>query len=559
MKRLLFFLAAAMLLVPAFVFAGGEQEAAAEETKATAATGVTREYPFVDTSTGKIGTVTIAGFREAPMLAERVAKGELPPVDQRVPQDPLVLQPVESIGKYGGTVVMNRDTQNPTGKLWRILWEFPLNYSIAFLREIYPNVLKQLEMGPEAKKFTFYLRKGMKWSDGEPFTADDVIFWYEDQIKNDTLFPAKPAIIAPGGNLGLVRKIDSLTVEFVFDDPNPIFEEEACRWRPPPYEPAHYLKQFHPKYTSQDEINKKMRDEGFDTWGDYYQQKGASWTALGDWEKPVIWPWKLMNDPTEAILVIERNPYFWKVDTEGNQLPYVDRQEQTFIADTEAALLQIMAGETTYAQGGYVGGRQNLPILLQNREKGNYRITTYIWPPNCHGSVLLNYTHEDPVLRELFLDKRFRIALSVARDRDEINQAFYDGDAIPSQPTTSRGAPFYGYSDPMFKRYTEHDPDLANRMLDEMGLTARDNDGYRLRPDGKKLVLSIMVATRAGSSAGEMAELDRQNWEKIGIRVVIKVTTGPLMTAARTAGQYDMELRSSLRNGPSSISGISSV
>ena len=197
MKKLLFILAAAMLLTPAFAFAGGTQEAATEETKATAATGATREYPFVDVSNGEIGTVTIAGFREAPMLAEKVAKGELPPVDQRVPEDPLVLKPVEAVGKYGGTVVMNRDTTNPTGKLWRIQHEYPLNYSIAYLRAIYPNVLKEIEMGPEGKKFTFYLRKGMKWSDGEPFTADDVVFWYEDQIKNDILFPAKPAIIAP--------------------------------------------------------------------------------------------------------------------------------------------------------------------------------------------------------------------------------------------------------------------------------------------------------------------------------------------------------------------------
>ena len=249
-------------LVPAVVFSGGQQEAETEKAapSGTMAAGEGKEYPFTDVSNAEQGTVRIAQFQEAPSLAEMVSKGELPSVEQRIPEDPLVLKPIERNGKYGGTIAATRRPASPRGRIWNFQLEFPLNYSTPYKGEIYGNVVREMQIDPEAKKFTLYLRKGMKWSDGETFDASDVMFYYEDEIKNDDLFPAKPAAIAPGGDLGLVKMIDDYTVEFSFTRPNPLFVEEMCRWRPPPYSPAHYLKQFHPTYTSKEEINKTMRE-----------------------------------------------------------------------------------------------------------------------------------------------------------------------------------------------------------------------------------------------------------------------------------------------------------
>ena len=541
MKKTIFFAASLLLLLaPTMLFAGAQQEAkptgeaaAVEET----ATGELREFPAYWPPTGEKTMVMIGDFKEAPMLKEKVASGELPPVDQRVPKEPLVLKPIEEIGKYGGSRVQVRQPNRPHGQLWRNSLEFPLIYSTPYLNAIYPNVLKSWETSADAKTYVFYFREGMKWSDGDSFDADDMMFWYEDVLKNDILFPSKPANIAPAGVMAQVKKLDQYSVQISFTEPNPLFTEEAARWRPPPYVPSHYMKQFHPNHTSQAAVDKAVKDAGYDTWNDFFTDLRENMRNIGIPGVPGISPWMPINDQSEPIFILERNPFYWKVDTVGNQLPYIDRIEQTF-ADIDSWLLQVMAGDVPYSRAGYIGGTPNLSILLQNRKSGDYRITGASWIVNTYGTLYLNFVHEDPILRELFNDKRFRIALSVGIDRDEMNELLYDGYADGSQARPVFGPPFE--DDELFKRYTEYDPDRANRLLDELGLTKRDGDGYRLRPDGKRLVVSVMGGKTHPPENPEMMNLYEQYWAKIGIDAVVRIQDPALLTEMMRAGKHDI-------------------
>ena len=185
-----------------------------------------------------------------------------------------------------------------------------------------------------AAPLTLHLRRGMKWSDGHPFTADDFIFWYEDMYQNKELVPTPTAIMMINGKPGELEKVDTYTVRFKFPEPYPIFP--TC-WPVPPrlagpglaglygmggYAPAHYLKQFHPKYTSKEELDKKSRDAKFDNWvAAVYAQERLGLNP----ELPVVTPWKTVTPTNTPTWVLERNPYSIWVDTAGNQLPYIDR------------------------------------------------------------------------------------------------------------------------------------------------------------------------------------------------------------------------------------------
>jgi len=475
-------------------------------------------------------------YNEAPELAVLVKQGKLPPVEQRLPKEPLVVTPLEETGKYGGICITGRPANYLTTVTVRLVHEFLLTYSSPYLDKILPNVAKTWKVTGGGKVFTFFLREGMKWSDGHPFTADDIVFWYEDIIKNDELTPSKPAAMMVGGKLGKVRKISTYVVEFSFDVPNGIFIEEMCRWRPEPYAPAHYLKQFHPKYTPMEKIQQAMEKEGFDRWADLFLDKRMNITNP---ECPTISAWVAVNEPQEQIHIFKRNPYYWKVDTAGNQLPYIDRIESPMFTDQQAILLKVLAGEIDYMSAAWIGAMESYPTVVQNQDKGNYHLVSSPWPPNNLGSIYFNFTHKDPVLRKLFNDKRFRIALSVALDREEINKMLFKGQATPSQPSPPPGPPYYGDSS-LFKKYTQYNPKYANQLLDEIGLTKRDKDGFRMRPDGKELTLVNSVILGWPVEAVEMAELYRKYWQDIGLRVVSRPVSAEVLPAQIQAGEYDL-------------------
>ncbi len=475
-------------------------------------------------------------FSEAPMLRTMVAAGELPPLEERLPVDPLVIKPAEEIGQYGGTMRQINEGLNESNFSCNYGFQFLVNYSPDMSR-LYPNVLKGWEASEDAKKFTLYLRKGMRWSDGVPFTADDILFYFEDVALNKDLYPTTPSRFVIGGEPGMIRKIDEYTVEVSFKESFGLFIENLARWRPDCYLPKHYLKQFHPKYTPMDEIEGEMKKEGYDTWANLFMAKVGDYGWFwGIPERPVLGPFVAQNEVTESVHILTRNPYFFQVDTEGNQLPYIDKIERYLVKDMEAQILKVIAGEIDFMTS-ILWGLKNHPLIMENQEEGNYRVMAHWWPSENMGTVKFNMSHEDPVLKKLFNDKRFRVALSVAMDRDEINQLIFKGLATPSQPTVASGPPFYG--EKIGRNYLEYDPTLANQLLDEIGLSERDKEGYRLRSDGKRLRMMNTVPS-LWSEDMDIAELYKGYWKAIGIEMVNKSISFALFGAILESGKYDI-------------------
>jgi len=505
---------------------------------------VARQYKYVDLDTCEIGSVEIERFNEAPELRTKVAAGELPPVEKRLPEEPLVVKPIEEIGQYGGIWYDAWMGAKDRGSSWYSMRETLITWNNDFTGYL-PDVAKDWKVSEDGKTYTFYLRKGMKWSDGAPFTADDFVFWYEDIILNDELTPVKPGWLMAGGELGKLEKIDDYTIKFSFAAPYGTFLDLHYR-QPVPAAPKHYLKRFHPKYTSMDEIKKAMEKEGYDRWADlfayiaggvggqpYYNTPGT----------PQITAWIAQNTLDKPIFILTRNPYYWKVDTEGNQLPYIDRQERILTPTTEGILLKCLAGEVTHQYYRIGSNRGYYPILMENQKKGNYHLVLfglYSKGGSNTGTIFFNYHHKDPVLRKLFLNKKFRIALSLAINREEINQLLYFGEARVSQFSGGNGGGLPYWEEKFIKVYTEYDTERANKILDEIGLEWDKNHEYRLRPHGKRLRIVDLTITPWPDELVEMQELIKGYWKKIGVEIVVKPVDSALWNSRLSAADYDI-------------------
>src|SRR5580658_843435 len=323
-------------------------------------------------------------FSEAPALAELVKAGKLPPVAQRIPQEPMVLKPLRSVGKYGGTwrrcFLGPGDSENGNrvrsgDKL--LFWDVSGTHIAA-------GVAKGWETSADGRRTTLFLRKGMKWSDGAPFTADDFMFWYEDMYQNKDLIQSPAPELSVNGKPGRISKVDETTVQFDFDDPHFLFASQLAgdtqvgggqsRLQSEErelglYAPAHYLKQFLPKYSSVDELNQKARAAGFTNWAQVFKIK-SDWRLNPD--VPTISAWRMTQPINSQTWLFERNAYFWAVDTAGNQLPYLDKVQMTLAENPEVINLRAIAGEYDYMERFI--DLAKLPVFLENADRGGYRV-----------------------------------------------------------------------------------------------------------------------------------------------------------------------------------------
>ncbi|MBP8638688.1 MAG: ABC transporter substrate-binding protein [Dictyoglomi bacterium] len=472
----------------------------------------------------------ITKFAESPQLAELVRQGKLPPLEQRIPKNPLVVTPYEEIGQYGGTWRRTWSGLSDSAGPYKLCSEHLVMFNKNGTK-ILPNVAESWKVSRDAKTYTFKLREGIRWSDGTPLTTEDVVFWYEDIILNKDLTPTIPNWLTSGGKPLKLEKIDTYTFKVEFEEPNALFLISIGKMGGGHtfFAPKHYLKQFHPKYTPKEKLDELVKKAGLQNW---YQLFGNMNDFLQNPDLPVIYPWKATNLPTATLQIMERNPYYWKIDPEGNQLPYIDRITHTLLGSAgETAVLKAISGEVDMQERGLV--IDNYTLLMENRTKGNYRVLR--WPQGTGASpaILLNQNVKDPVLRKIFEDRRFRIALSLAINREEINQLFYLGLGEPRQASIISGAPFY---DPEWeKAYAEYDPKKANEYLDKMGLTKRDKDGFRLRPDGKTLILTIEY-----SGDRPYMEVIKKYWEAIGVKVFLKPLERSLYVTRAQAGEIEV-------------------
>ena len=471
-------------------------------------------------------------FHEAPVLAARVTKGELPPVAKRLPEEPLVIKPVQTVGQYGGTWrrgftgpgdVENGNRINASDKL--LFWDHTGT-------KIVPSVVKDWKMSADGKTFTIHLRRGMNWSDGAPFTADDFVFWFEDLYSNREIVPTPIADMAPQGKPGRVVKVDDFTVNFVFDVPYFLFEDmmagdtligggqsvrQSQKFTFGAYSPKHYLKQFLPKYSSEQDVNAKAKAAGYDNWVQYLHFK-KDWSINPD--LPTLGPWKTTQPINTPTWVLERNPYYWAVDTEGNQLPYIDRIVLSLAEDLEVLNLRAIAGEYDLQERHIDLGK--LPIILENQEKGNYTVHLDLAFNGSDTVLQINQSYEaDPEIRKWLTNAEFRRALSLGIDRVQLNEAFWLGIGTPGSVVPAESSP-YNPGKEWRTKWSIHDPAKANAMLDGIGLTKKDAAGFRVRTDnGERLRIQIQ-AVKAFLPWPQQAEMVADQWRKIGIQADVK-------------------------------------
>lgn len=476
-----------------------------------------------------------AQYKEAPQLAQLVASGELPPVEERLPKEPAVVEVVEEIGQYGGTWQRAALGVNDIQLVARLSYETLVRWNHD-ATDVVPNVAKDYEITNDGRTFTFYLREGMKWSDGHPFTADDIEFWWNDVILNTDLTPVPPEWLTIDGELPEFVKIDDYTVQWTFPQPYGLFLRAiATRGN---YDESmttyskHYLSQFHPNYRSEEELKALLAQEGMENWFQLFRQKMDA--RIHGAEVPVIWPWYVTRPSPAQPVVAERNPYYWKVDTEGNQLPYIDQVTHYVVENPEVLNLRAASGEIDMQLRHILV--DNLPVFVRNAQQQDYRVLQWQGAEASNFLVYPNMFVENDTLRQLNRDKRFRQALSLAIDRNEINDLGYLGLGRPRQVGAIPLSPVY--EEGVDQAYVERDLDEANRLLDEIGLTERDSEGYRLGPDGQRLSITLDLAPVFGPWP-RMGELVVDYWSDIGIRAQLNVMERSLFQERAESGNWE--------------------
>jgi peptide/nickel transport system substrate-binding protein len=472
-------------------------------------------------------------FGEAPPLAEMVKAGKLPPVAQRIPEEPMVVKPVHAIGRYGGTwrraFTGPADGENgnrivSTDKI--LFWDYTGT-------KIMPCIARDWRLSDDGRVVTIFLRKGHRWSDGHPFTADDFTFWYEDIYLNKDLQPTPHPDFMVNGKPGRLTKRDEYTVVFEFPEPNYLFvdilagstamgggqaTQQFMGRSMGAYMPAHYLKPFLPKYSSVEEVTRKAKAAGFDGWVTYIK---SQWDWRVNPGLPVLGPWKTVSPINTPTWTLDRNPYYYGIDTQGNQLPYLDRISMGLAENLEVVNLRAIAGQYDLQERHTALAK--LPVFLENRSKGNYDVRL---DPVLHSGdtvLFFNQAYEaDPEIAKWMQTRDFRRALSLGIDRDQLNETFWlglgtPGSIAPAESVLENPGPEWR------KKWSVHDAKQANALLDTIGLSKKDSEGYRLRTDGKgRLRLELMAPAGAFINYAQVAEMIREQWRTIGIQGDVK-------------------------------------
>jgi ABC-type dipeptide/oligopeptide/nickel transport system permease component/ABC-type transport system substrate-binding protein len=483
--------------------------------------------------------VKVTPSGESPILAEMVRDGLLPPVQDRLPAEPVVMAGVDGIGKYGGTWLRLANGPEDVGIItyrlsgpYFVRWS-PLGYPIE------PHFARSVEHSPDKKVWTIHMRPGMRWSDGAPFTADDVMYWWDYEATHPKLTSVVPPFMVIGGKAGRVEKLDQYTVRFSFDEPYALFMEQLASASVLCDTPAHYLKPYHPDPAvgNQELIEQEMRR---------YRMPSAValYRYMRNWqnpEHPRMWPWIYRSAKSNPPQVFIRNPYYPVVDEAGNQLPYIDRMQ---FEVQDGKLLALTAANGGVSMQGRHIRFSDYTELMSRREAAGTRILH--WYPGVRSVFAINPNQNrrvDPAdpstakKAELLSDKRFRQALSLAIDRQQIIRAEYNGIGEPSQVAPGRESPFH--SERLARAFVEFDPARANALLDELGLTGRDSEGFRTFRDGSKMTFFFDFTAFTGIGPGQFVVDD---WGAVGLRFIIRERARPLFYAEKDSMDFDVNV-----------------
>lgn len=484
----------------------------------------------------------VSKYKEAPMLTSQVEAGKLPAINDRLPATPLVVT-AEKVGKYGGTWRMGMLAGTDDPSFYKIFAYEPLVRWNPEWTNIIPNLAEKWDVSADATQYTFSLRKGVKWSDGTPFTADDILFWWEDVELNKDLTTQLPSFMQINGKPGTVTKVDDLTVKFSFPAPNGIFLQNVAssNGRSMLNFPKKFGSQYHAKYVDKAKLDDLVKAGGYSSWKELFiakvgQPDGGGYGQYSSIGRPVLYAWvteqPMSGNATQVVFV--RNPYFWKVDSSGQQYPYIDRLNYTVFQDASAMLLKATNGEIDL-QMRHFNTLPNKAVLSDNSKKGDYSFIDLLPLTSNKVVVHLNLTDKDKVLRDIFQTKDFRIGLSYAINRKEIIDTVYVGQGIPAQAAPLADTPFYNKQ--LATQYIEFDVKKANDALDKV-LPKKDANGLRLRPDGKPLTIVIEISNSLQDQV-DAGNMIAKYWTAVGVNTQAKSEDRTLMYQRAYANDVD--------------------
>lgn len=496
-------------------------------------------------------TVEVAAYKEAPQLAELVSAGSLPPVAERLPKNPRVLPVFEKIGKYGGT--------------WRRAYRgvsdrFGVHTTICdFLLEmyqsdgsnlvLYPNILEKYEVNADGTEYTFTLREGIKWSDGVEVTSEDAVFWFENIFNDDQIAPGKLYDnVRQQANLTSIEAVDTYTFLVKYSQPNgtlPLGMVRGEAWGTIGginfLAPAHYLKQFHPNTGDAAFIQETLDKYQLQSYNQLFLEGPIGMFALNP-DLPVVAPWHTTTAAGNNRMVQSRNPYYFMVDEEGNQLPYLDEITHEFFENAESFNLMCISGDID-CQFRHVN-IADFSLLKENEERGNYKVV--LWSSDDTIGFAINPTPRgqdttvDEEQSKVVSRADFRRAMSLAINREELNQLLMNGLSHARAAAPVPGSPVYKAE--YEQAWAAYDPEQANQLLDGLGLDKRDADGFRLRPDGKTLILRMDVDVSGATSGVDMYTLVQGYWQAVGVKTQINAQERSLRETLQFSDQYSVIL-----------------
>ncbi|MEC9347303.1 MAG: ABC transporter substrate-binding protein [Pseudomonadota bacterium] len=459
-----------------------------------------------------------ADMIETPMLAAQVADGKLPPVAERIPEEPLVVdfsRPGRAPGLHGGDLNMliprDRYLRHMVVYGYARIVGYDENYNIV------PDIARDYTV-EEGRIFTFHLRHGHRWSDGKPLTSEDFRYWWEDIVLNEELNPGGiPAYLKVDGAPPVVEFPDKYTVRYTWPKPNPYFLPRIASASPLfIYRPAHFLKKFHVRYADPDKLAKAVEESKRPNWASLHNRQDRQY-RFDNRKMPTLHPWRIVEaDGSSGRFVAERNPFFHRIDVNGRQLPYMDRLIMT-VASPALIGAQATSGQTDLQALGI--SLNDWTFLKTNEARGNYVVHGWAQAMGSTMALFPNLNQTDPVLRDLFRDVRFRRALSLAIDRELISEVIFFGDARGANNTLLPLSPMY--SEERATRWASYDRRQARELLEEIGLKKAGPEGIRRLPDGRPLEL-IVETSGEDPQQVDILELIAETWREVGVKLFIK-------------------------------------
>jgi peptide/nickel transport system substrate-binding protein len=480
---------------------------------------------------------------DSPFFKDRVASGALPPIATRLPANPRVID-LEALGRqqgrHGGNIRMlmgdQRDIRMMTLYGYTRLMVYDDNLDLV------PDVLESCDV-EDGRIFTLRLRQGHRWSDGSPLTTEDFRYWWEDIANNKRLSPGgPPQALFSAGEPPRFEILSETEVRYSWKAPNPVFLPALAGAQPTYiFMPSGYLKQFHERHAPKHELAQRVKEHRVRDWGALHERLSRMYRPENP-KLPTLEPWRNTTPLPAEQFVFERNPYFHRVDRNGRQLPYSDQVTLT-IGTSALVPAKTAAGEADL-QARYLRF-DNYTFLKEASKRMNFDVRLWKRAEGAYFALLPNLNAIDPVWRDLNRDIRYRRAISVAINRQDVNKVIFFGLAKESGNTALPESPLY---DPRFTSlWTQHDPALANRLLDEIGLTKRDDDGIRLLPDGRRLEFTIETAGE-NTEETDILDLLKQDFFDVGIKIYPRSTQRDVFRRRILAGQTVMSAWAGMDN-----------